>query len=237
MFGTRRKPGRAAVALGLGLALVAGLAPAWPQVSLGNLTEKITLKGKRGPKLTQPGFEVGEYSGWSSAMAVSREGFGSMDKVKADFQVTWPGLATPITAHCAGGQSALTIAWITWKRSPLAYNCTFEGGAPADAALTLAVGEGSLLERLQQPLRAGELRWNGATIRFDTKQVGGNPISGGKPLGYVFTRDGHDVGGVDLGGGFTPPAFFVPAKGSPDRDPMMVAALALFYFQDPGRGS
>lgn len=228
---------RRLLAASFALSLLAGSAPAIAQVSLAGLTEKITLKGKRGPKLTQPGFEVGEYSGWSSGVAMSREGFGSMDKVRADFQVSWPGLATPVTAHCAGGQSALVIAWITWKRAPLGYNCTFEGGAPADAALTLAVGEGSLLDRLQQPLRAGELRWNGATIRFDTKQVGGNPISGGKPLGYVFSRDGKDIGGVDLGGGFTPPAFFVPAKGSSDRDPMMVAALALFYFQDPGRGS
>ena len=37
-----------------------------------------------------------------------------------------------------------------------------------------------------------------------------------------------------MGGGFTPPSVFLPPKGSPDRDAMMVAALALFYFQDPG---
>lgn len=227
---------RRLIAAALALSMAAGLSPVRAQVSLGNLTEKVTLKGKRGPKLTQPGFEVGEYSGFYSALAVSREGFGSMDKARADFQLTWPGLATPVTARCQGGQSALTVAWITWKREPLAYNCTFGGGAPADAALTLAVGEGSFLQRLQQPLRAGELRWNGMTIRFDTKQVGGNPVSGGKPLGYVFSRDGKDVGGVDLGGGFTPPAFFLPAKGAAERDPMMVAAIALFVFPDPGRG-
>lgn len=209
------------------------LAPAGAQIII-NPIEKVVLKGKRGPKLTQPGFEAGEYSGFSSAIVMKRTGLGSMDKAKADFQVSWPGLATPATAHCEGGQSKLVIAWITWKREALTYNCTFGGAAPAGAALTLAVGEGSWLARLQQPLRAGELRWNGMTIRFDTKQVGGMPISAGKPLGYIFSRDGKEIGGVDLGGGFTPPSFFLPPKGSPDRDAMMVAALALFYFQDPG---
>ena len=76
--------------------------------------------------------------------------------------------------------------------------------------LELGSGDGSFLAKLQQPLRAGELRWNGMTIRFDTKQVGGMPISAGKPLGYVFSRNGREIGGVDLGGGFTPPAFFLP---------------------------
>ena len=215
------------------LAAVAGATVASAQVVL-NPIEKITFKFKRGPKLTQPGFEVGEYSGFAGAMAYKRQGFGSKDFSKADFQVSAPAFAAPVTAHCEGGQSKLVVAWITWKREDLTYNCAFAGGAPADAALTLALADGSFLQRLQQPLRAGELRWNGMTIRFDTKQVGANPISAGKPLGYVFSRDGKEIGGLDLGGGFTPPSVFLPPKGSSDRDAMMVAALSLFYFQDPG---
>jgi hypothetical protein len=196
--------------------------------------EKITLKGRRGPRLTQPGFEAGEYSGHSGAIAMNRQLFGSKDAARVELTINAPGFSAPVTASCEGGQSRLIIAWITWKREPLAYNCTFGGGAPTGSALTLALGEGSLLQRLQQPLRAGEMTWNGMTIRFDTRQVGGMPISGGRPLGYVFSRDGREIGGVDLGGGFTPPSFFLPPKGSPDRDAMMVAALALFYFPDPG---
>jgi hypothetical protein len=222
--------------LPLALAALLGAAvsaPAGAQIVI-NPIEKIVLKGKRGPKLTQPGFEAGEYSGFAGAMAFKRQGLGSKDFAKADIQIAGPGFAAPVTAHCEGGKSKLVIAWITWKRDDLTYNCSYGGGAPADAALTLAVGDGSFLAKLQQPLRAGELRWNGMTIRFDTKQVGGMPISAGKPLGYVFSRNGKEIGGVDLGGGFTPPSFFLPPKGSPDRDAMMVAALSLFYFQDPG---
>jgi hypothetical protein len=216
------------------LAIAALLAtPATAQVNL-NPIEKIVLKGKRGPRLTQPGFEAGEYSGFSSAMAMNRQAFGSKDSAKVELQVASTGWGAPVTASCAGGQSRLVIAWITWKRESLAYNCTFGGAAPPDAALSLAIGEGSFLAKLQQPLRAGEIVWNGMTIRFDTKQVGGMPISAGKPLGYVFSRDGREIGGVDLGGGFTPPAFFLPPKGSPERDAVMVAALSLFFFPDPG---
>jgi hypothetical protein len=220
------------------LAAVAGAvalagSPSQAQVIL-NPIEKITFKFKRGPKLTQPGFEVGEYSGFSGAMAFKRQGFGSKDYAKADIQVSAPAFSAPVTAHCEGGQSKLVVAWITWKREDLTYNCTFGGGAPADAALTLALADGSFLQKLQQPLRAGELRWNGMTIRFDTRQVGANPFSGGKPLGYVFSRDGKEIGGLDLGGGLSPPSVFLPPKGAPDRDAMMVAALSLFYFQDPG---
>lgn len=195
-------------------------------------TEKLTLKGKRGPSLLKPGFTVGEYSGFSGAMAMNRQGFGSKDRMKADFQVEGPSLPAPITASCAGGQSKLVIAWITWKREDLTYNCTFGGGAPPDAALTLALGEGSFLQRLQMPQRAGELRWNGASIRFETRQVGSMPIGGGRPLGYRFTRDGREVGAVDLNAIMTGPAFYLPPPG-PDRDAVMVAAMAMVTFQDP----
>ena len=114
----------------------------------------------------------------------------------------------------------------------MTYNCSFSGGAPDDAALTLALASGS--EQPPPPLRAGALRWNGMSIRFDTKQAGADPISGDKPLGYVSSRNSAVIGGLDLGGGVVPPSVFLPPKGATDRDTMMVAALSLVYFQDPG---
>jgi hypothetical protein len=145
------KPRRLAAVL-LGLATIAIAVPAAAQ------TEKLTLKGKRGPSLLKPGFTVGDYSGFFGAVAINRQGFGSKDKMKADFQLEGGALSAPVTASCAGGQSKLVIAWITWKREDLTYNCSFGGGAPAAAALTLALGEGSFLQRLQMPQRAGEPR-------------------------------------------------------------------------------
>ncbi len=216
----------AAIVFGL-LALGAAL-PAAAQ------TEKLTLKGKRGPKLLQPGYIVGEYTGFYSAMAMNRQGFGSKDRMNGAYQLEGPSLPAPVTAACAGGQSKLVIAWITWKSEDLTYNCRFGGGAPADAALTLALGEGSFLQRLQMPQRAGELRWNGATIRFETRQVGSNPIGAGAPLGYRFSKDGREIGAFDLNTIMSGPAFYLPPPG-PDRDAVMAAAMALFVFQDPAK--
>jgi hypothetical protein len=52
-------------------------------------------------------------------------------------------------------------------------------------------------------------------------------------MGYVITRDGVEVGGVDFNG--FAPVFYLPPKGAPDRDAVAVFALTLFNFQDPGR--
>jgi hypothetical protein len=220
------KPLRLAATM-LGLLAMAAALPAAAQ------TEKFTLKGKRGPSLLKPGYTVGDYSGYFGAAAMNRQGFGSKDRMKAEFAVEGPELTNAVTASCAGGQSKLVIAWITWRREDLTYNCTFAGGAPADAALTLALGEGSFLQRLQMPQRAGELRWNGTTLRFETKQVGSMPIGAGKPLGYVFRKDGREIGAVDLNAVLTGPVFHLPPAGSPDRTAVMVAAMALYTFQDP----
>ena len=91
-----------AAALGL-LALTAAL-PAAAQ------TEKLTLKGKRGPSLLKPGYTIGDYSGFYSAMAMNRQGLGSKDRMKASFQLEGGSLASAVTADCAGGQSKLVAA-------------------------------------------------------------------------------------------------------------------------------
>ncbi len=194
-----------------------------------NPIEKITFKFKNAPKQTVPTFEVGEFSGFADAANFKHDGLGPKAFNRADFQVSAPSFSAPVIAHCEGGDSKLGI---TWMRQDLTYNCSFSGGAPADAALTLAFASGS--EQQRPPLRAGELRWNGMSIRFDTKQAGADPISGGKPLGYVFSRNSAEIGGLDLGGGLLPPSVFLPPKGATDRVAMMVAALSLVYFQDPG---
>jgi hypothetical protein len=59
------------------------------------------------------------------------------------------------------------------------------------------------------------------------------PIGAGKPLGYVFTKDGAQVGALDLNSVMSGPAFYLPPTGSSDRDAVMAAAMALYTFQDP----
>ncbi|MFP5295729.1 MAG: hypothetical protein ACLGG3_00215, partial [Alphaproteobacteria bacterium] len=70
-----------------------------------------------------------------------------------------------------------------------------------------------------------------AVYRVETRRVGGLPWGGGRVMGYVFSRDGVDVGGVDLNG--LRPTFDLPPAGSPDRDAAAVLAVSLFAFQDP----
>jgi hypothetical protein len=123
-------------------------------------------------------------------------GFSGVETGAVTVQLSWTGASAPVTSRCAPGSGPPAPA----------YGCVFTGAAPPDAAFSL-----------NPALHAGALRWNGAVIRFGTREAGG----------YVFSRDGREIGGLDPGGGPVPAAFFLPARGSPDRDPVMVAALIL----------
>lgn len=194
-------------------------------------TERIGLEGRRGPSLFRPGFAIGEYSGWASSRGSStRLPWQSRDMARAEFSVASPSLGT-VDGDCGGGQSHRQILWITFDRETLSYDCVYAGAAPANARFSLALTRGSLLARLQQPQRAGELVWGDIVLRAETKRIGGLPWGGGRVMGYVFTRDGVEIGGVDLNG--LRPTFYLPPQGSPDRDAAAVLAVSLFAFQDP----
>jgi hypothetical protein len=224
----------------IALCLAASAALAFPAAARGpaavtERTEKVKLKGKKGESLFKPGFVLGEYEGWSTAKSSSSSVTGIFEgnKASAEIQVAAPGLG-PLTILCGGGQSRLGLGWITFDRDKLTYVCTVTGqGAGVDASFALAQSKGKLLAQLQQPQRAGELRFGGRTYRVQTKQVGGMPIGGGTPLGYVISRDGEDVGAVDLVG--LGPTAYLPAAGSADRNGVAVAALILIFFKDQGK--
>jgi hypothetical protein len=204
-----------------------------PTVPMTERTDRIGLEGRRGPSLFRPGFAVAEYTGSATSRSSStRLPWQSRDMARAEFDLTLPGGA--IQGDCGGGQSHRQILWITFDREPLAYECQYSGAAPAGASLTLALSRGSLLGRLQQPQRAGELVWGDIVLKAETKRIGGLPFGGGRVMGYVFSRDGVEIGGLDLNG--FRPTFYLPPQGSPDRDAAAVLAVSLFAFQDPGRG-
>ena len=197
-------------------------------------TERLSLEGRRGPSLFRPGFAVGEYTGAASARSSSsRMPFRSRDFSRAGFDVATS--VGEVTGECEGGQSHVSLAWITFDRDELSYVCSYSGAAPANARLSLALARGGgFFQRLQQPQRAGELTWGDATIRAETRYVDGLPWGGGNVIGYVFTKDGVDVGGLAMSG--MRPTFYLPPQDSPDRDAVAVMALSLYFFQDPGRG-
>jgi hypothetical protein len=221
-----------------GLLFAAALAAATAAVAqslapMAERTERIGLEGRRGPSLFRPGLAIGEYTGSATSRgSSSRMPWQSRDLARAEFDLTAPSLGT-VQGDCGGGQSHRQILWITFDREPLAYECQYSGAAPADARLTLALSRGSLLGRLQQPQRAGELVWGDIVLRAETKRIGGLPWGGGRVMGYVFSRDGVEIGGLDLNG--MRPTFYLPPQGSPDRDAVAVLAVSLFAFQDPGR--
>ncbi|MEJ6788764.1 hypothetical protein BrevBR_04375 [Brevundimonas sp. BR2-1] len=194
-------------------------------------TERIGLEGRRGPSLFRPGFAVGEYTGSATSRSSStRLPWQSRDMARSEFSVASPTMAE-VTGDCGGGQSHTRILWITFDRDTLSYDCVYGGSAPANARLSLALSRGSLLGRLQQPQRAGELTWGDMTLKAETKRIGGLPFGGGRVMGYVISRDGVEVGGLDLNG--MRPTFYLPPQGSPDRDAVAVLAVSLFTFQDP----
>lgn len=211
--------------------LAAGSTEARQTAPMTERTERIGLEGRRGPSLFRPGFAVGEYVGSATARrSSSRLPWQSRDMARAEFDVSSPTLGQ-VQADCGGGQAHRQILWITFDREPLAYECVYAGAAPADARLTLALSRGSLLARLQQPQRAGELVWGDMVLRAETRRIGGLPWGGGRVMGYVISRDGVDIGGLDLNG--MRPTFYLPPQGAPERDAVAVLALSLFHFQDP----
>lgn len=220
-----------ALILGLAGLIVGADAAAAQTAPMTERTERIGLEGRRGPSLFRPGFAIGEYTGSATSRSSStRLPWQSRDMARAEFSLTSPGLGE-VSGDCGGGQGHSHILGITFDRDPLSYDCVYAGAAPANARFSLALSRGSLLGRIQQPQRAGELVWGDITLRAETKRIGGLPFGGGRVMGYVFTRDGVEIGGLDLNG--FRPTFHLPPQGSPDRDAAAVLAVSLFAFQDP----
>jgi len=216
------------------------LPPALPaaaqEAPMTERTERLGLEGRRGPRLTQPGFAVGEYTGHVAARGSAvRLPWASRDRAAADVEINAPALGQ-VVANCDGGQSHRNIIGIPFDTEDLAYVCRYEG-APADAAMSLVLsrpgGLGGLVRRMQQPQRLAEMTWNGAVYRAETRRLGGLPVGGGAVMGYVISRDGREVGGLDLNG--FRPAFYLPPAGDADRDAVAVFALSLWAFPDPAR--
>lgn len=213
------------------LALCSGPAAAQDPAPMTERTERIGLESRRGPSLFRPGFAIGEYVGSASMRSTStRLPWQSRDMARAEFSVTSPALGT-VEGDCGGGQGHRNILGITFDRDALSYDCAYSGAVPANAGFSLALARGSFLRQLQQPQRAGELVWGDIVLRAETRRIGGLPWGGGRVMGYVFTRDGVEIGGLDLNG--LRPTFYLPPQGSAERDAAAVLAISLFAFQDP----
>lgn len=200
-------------------------------------TEKIGLQGRKGPSLLEPGFAVGEYTGFSKSMNKSFRAAGSWssDSVAATITIKSPSFTADVTAECGGKQGRLGLGWITFKRDGMEYVCTYGGGAPEGAEFNVAMAEGKgVVNKLMQDQRAGEIQYGGVTLRVRTEHLGGIPFGGtGAPSSYVVTRpDGTIVGAFQTG--MLQPTFYLPKEKGPERDAVALATLSLFVGRDPG---
>lgn len=217
--------------------ILAAAAPALAQEPpLTERTERVGLEGRRGPRLTQPGFAVGDYTGHVAARGSAvRLPWASRDRAAADLEINAP--SGQVIANCDGGQSHRNILGIQFDTEDLAYVCRYQGQAPSNAAMSLILsrpgGLGGLMRRMQQPQRVAEMSWGDVVYRAETRRIGGLPIGGGGVMGYVISRDGREVGGVDMNG--FRPTFYLPRAGDADRDAVAIFALSLWAFPDPAR--
>jgi len=219
----------------LAAVVLAGAAAAQDRsVPLTERTDRVQLESRRGPSLLRPGFALGEYAGVAVTRAATTRLFGRSDTARAEITITLPE-GGEVTARCAGGESRVSFLWIPFDRDPLAYACDYAGAAPESAAMDLAFARGSFAQRLQQPQRAGEFVWGDVRLRFRTEAVGNAPWGGGRVMGYVFTRDGVEIGGVALSG--LRPTAYLPPAGSPDREAAAVLAISLIFFMDPANNT
>lgn len=224
----------------LAASLVLAPALAHADAPITRTTEKVRLQGKKGEGLLRPGFQLAEYSGVSSVTNIKSRipGLFEKDKASVELKINGPGLG-PVQVFCGGGQSRLGFDWITFDRDRLQYVCSISGpGAGEDATFGLTWARGSsFLKALQQPQRAGELWFGGLNLRARTEQVGSSGFGNGEVIGYVFSRDGVDVGAVDLNRmmSVSMGTVYLPTQPGPDRDAVAVLSLILIFFQDPGR--
>ncbi|MFZ5728950.1 MAG: hypothetical protein A2882_04680 [Phenylobacterium sp. RIFCSPHIGHO2_01_FULL_70_10] len=207
------------------------------QTPMTERTEQLQLKPRRVPGLLGYGYDVGEYRGETSTRSSSFRALGtaiSRDSARTKFTVESPNISPALQAECAGGQKRTQLGWISFEREDLSYVCSFtRNGQPVPgASFELALQKAGLLARMSQPQRAGEMTYGGRTIRLQTQRIGGVPLPTGRIAGYVFYKDGQEIGGVDFNR-IMSPAIYLPPQGSPDRDVAALAALSILFFADP----
>lgn len=154
---------------------------------------------------------------------------------RASYTAHGPGFEDgEIGVRCEGRESAFAIGWIEFDRDELVYGCDFyRDGAPIDSQFELVfTRRGGFLSRLARAGRAGEIRYEGVTVRFETMEMGAGALMGQNVRGYVL----RDAAGAEIGTmeyGMMAPTLVLPGDGSPDQEAALLAALALAFFMDP----
>jgi hypothetical protein len=180
-----------------------------------------------------------EFAGEERRRASRGNVFGNMfsgQGARAQWTVTAGGSfsETPVAAQCEGGQSQFQFGWVGFDRNELGFVCTFtRAGAAAEDRFELAVSRSrNPLRQLVSNERAAELHWQGRVLRLETARLSGVGLPTGRVPGYVIrNEDGLEIGGMDYQR--AQPLLYLPPQDSPDREAVLIAALAVGFFMDP----
>jgi hypothetical protein len=215
------------------MSMIAGvLLAAQAAVPVTERTEAVEVR--YGREDGQNVWQAGELHGTWSGMGSYRNLFGVSERRRTSANITVSGGSyadAPLSIRCSGGESELSLGWITFDKQDLVYSCTFsQNGETLDSRFELALQESGLFG-MGRNERAGEFHHDGATLQFETQRLSGVAFPSGRVPGYVIRHEGEDVGGMDYG--VMRSRVYLPGADDPLREPVTIAAIVLALFFDP----
>jgi hypothetical protein len=219
----------------LACAALSGCAPAriaLPSDVTANM-EKLELTGMGG---WQDGhFRLGASEGRFSRRATTTAILNTFvrNAGSGSFEISGPELGGSAGGRCGFEEREIDAGVAVLPNDRLTYRCVFHrDGRPVQGGLMLAeVPHGSGL--LAGHTRVGELRLDQFVVNIrPIHHMRGGSLPNGTPLGYSFDVAGRQVGAVDLNG--RNKTIYAPRQPGPERDAVLMAALALSVFWDPG---
>ena len=155
------------------------------------------------------------------------------DAGSGSFEIAGPEFGGAAGGRCGFEQREIDAGIAVLPNGRLTYRCAFHRDSqPVQGGLFLAeVPHGSGL--LAGITRAGDAQVGSVKLNIrPIHRLAGTSVPTGTPLGYSFDVEGRQVGAVDLNG--LNKTIYAPRHPGPERDAVLMAALALSVFWDPG---
>ena len=185
-------------------------------------------------------FAVGDSTGSFSRSATRLAFFDALFEHRdghTSFSLSDGAAAGLLTAECRMSERTVTLGIASFEAHPMAYGCTFRrDNRTIPARFELQARRAGLGGMLMQQERRGEMTFDGITLSIrSVHDLQGSALSMATPIGYVFERDGADIGAVEING--EPMIAFRPGTDEITRRAIIAAALALSLFWDPAESA
>lgn len=176
-------------------------------------------------------FAVGEAGG---SFRRGRDRLALFEVVTFDRATTGYELQGPdgreLKAACVGRETAVTVSIIDVRARPYTLSCEWSGARPARMTLSAPSWIPGTKALRQGQFTSGDLVLDLRSVH----EVQGSPLPLEAPIGYLVLHAGQPVGAVEVNG--TQPRVWLPPAGSPLREPVVMAALAVAVLWDPAAG-